>query len=174
MEILISSDTNVWIDLREINCLRHSMALPFKFYISRLTFDTEFVDIADEIENLMIVDLLDDELNKVIELTRSIEGLSTQDCAALILAEERGWVLLSGDKLLRNTAQKRNIPVIGTLCILDNLLGYTIINEEEYKCCLKQILMKMKTGIIRLPEEEVHERMKDPDSYKFINLHEKK
>ena len=48
--------------------------------------------------------------------------LSLEDCAAFVYARSNGGILLTGDNQLRTYAQSQELPVHGTLWVLDQLV----------------------------------------------------
>ena len=70
--MLISSDTNIWIDFFEINHPDHPFLLDYKYYLSSAAYDDELIP-SDERRTvlkkygLLITDLKDDEMRQAME-----------------------------------------------------------------------------------------------------------
>lgn len=84
--------------------------------------------------------------------------LSVYDCLALAIAKFRGIVLLTGDRRLRQTAEKEGVMVHGSLWIFDELLRCERITADEYKHFMLE-LKKHNGDRIRLPESEIDKRI---------------
>ena len=69
--MFISSDTNVWIDFYEIGHIDHPFRLDFEYFISRDTFQDEFIKSESMKTNLLklglqLADVTDDEFMQAI------------------------------------------------------------------------------------------------------------
>lgn len=158
----VSSDANVWIDFYEARSLSLPFRLPdtcFIMYeesISELkTPETLHDDLLSL--GLQLVEMTDEEL--LFAATYSDMRLSGPDKVALSIAKLRGIPLLTGDRRLRQCAQRERIEVFGTLGLLDRLFEAEAINAQEYAGCL--LLLQAANGRrVRLPEQELAERIK--------------
>lgn len=72
----------------------------------------------------------------------------------------RNITLLTGDGPLRKAAQEEEVPVIGTIGILDQLYDGAYIEREEYLECLKR-LQQYNGGKVRLPGKELEKRIEE-------------
>ncbi len=111
---------------------------------------------------LLGVDITTEELFYADELSSKYRRLSVYDRIALAIAKKRKITLLTGDNALRKAATTENVKVIGTIGLLDSLLNENCIDEREYLDCLKRLKEFIGNGI-RLPEEEIDDRLSDYD-----------
>lgn len=82
--------------------------------------------------------------------------LSTPDRIALAIAYNRKITLLTGDKALRNAAEKEGVKVLGTIGLLDLMLDQDCIDDAEYQSCLREFLNHPER---RLPQKELQKRI---------------
>lgn len=159
----ISSDTNVWIDFSTINKMALPFRLPYTYIMNGDAIEDELLNPATLKQNLLNlglkkVDLDTDELFLAAGYALKYKQLSRYDAIALAIAKNRRITLLTGDKRLREAAEKEFVTVVGTLGILDSLYAYGHISEAEYDECLNEI--KKHNGIeIRLPKIEIEKRL---------------
>lgn len=159
----ISSDTNIWIDFQTIDALSFPFRLDHSYFMSADAIEDELLNPPGLGKQLVALGLLPLELTTteffaVLSVLKSYPQLSRYDAAALVVARERGYVLLTGDKRLRGAGISEGVTVRGTLWILDELEQEGRISREEYDTCLT-VLLKHNGGMIRLPVAEIHKRM---------------
>lgn len=158
----ISSDTNVWIDFLTIDLLDLPFRLPHVYCMSSDAIRDELLSPPSCRERLVSLglkslDLDDAELLLVIEYGRKYPQLSVYDRFALAIAQNRSFVLLSGDGHLRKAAVKERVTVRGTLWILDQLLSQSLATDTEYDTALQRLEAANGTEV-RLPSEEIRRR----------------
>lgn len=159
----ISSDTNVWIDFRTISRLQLPFLLPYTYIMYEESINCELLYPPGFLEELIksgleSVDITMEEFILADKWGSTYPQLSIQDRIALAIAKERKIILLTGDMSLRKAALKENVPIMGTLGILDLLSDGKYITTEEYKYCLTELL-KRNGGEIRLPSSEIKKRL---------------
>lgn len=159
----ISSDTNIWLDFYVINKLELPFRLDYVYLMHYETVDQEVISPPELCERLMDyglekTDMTFDEYFDVPVLARKYPKLSKYDRIALSIAKHRSITLLTGDKPLRNAAEKEGVAVIGSIGILDELYKNEFISKDEYLCCLNDFL---KHDERRLPTEEIRKRIKE-------------
>lgn len=161
---LISSDTNIWIDFAVIDKLYLPFLLPYTYIMHWDAVNKELLHpdgLKDKLlrSGLVGVELTTEEYLQA-ELYSKFTKLSVYDRTALAIAKCRKLCLLTGDKALRNVAEKESVTVMGTLGILDRLFGKNHITETEYDQCLHLLLAN--NGKVRLPEAEIKYRLSSP------------
>jgi predicted nucleic acid-binding protein len=87
---------------------------------------------------------------EVMRLTREERRISVEDASALVLAETTRRVLLTGDRRLRELAQKRGVAVHGTLWLLERMVAEGALTRRR----AAEALEKMLECDRRLPESE--------------------
>ena len=159
----ISSDTNVWIDFVTIHRTEIPFRLPYTYIMSRDAIDDELLSpqgLGQELLSygLVPVAITIDEFLLAEQYGNQYIKLSIYDRIALAIAKTRQITLLTGDGALRKAAKQENVPILGTLGILDQLLNQQCITTDEYKICL-QGLLKNNGGAVRLPSNEILSRL---------------
>jgi predicted nucleic acid-binding protein len=125
---VIVNDSSALIDLRKGGLLEVFVDLRYEFVISDSILADELLSFSrDEIALLkrkMVVATLDgDEIVNVGLLQRSSPVLSFHDCSALVIAQrEKGCILLTGDRRLRNKAEAAAIECHGVLWIIEEIV----------------------------------------------------
>lgn len=161
--MFISSDTNVWIDFNEIGQLNIPFRLNYQYYISRDTFVDEFLK-SETMKNdllkygLQLADVSGEEYEYALSIQSGNPRLSLYDCLALSIAKKRNWILLSGDKALRDVANIEGVDCHGTIWVCDQLERQEKITKEEYGAMMESLIEAVKSGRCRLPMGELQKR----------------
>ena len=163
----ISSDTNVWIDFYKISKLQLPFRLNCKYIMFHEAIEKELLypeDLKSQLINcgLLGVEITTEELFYADDLSTKYRRLSVYDRIALAIAKKRRIILLTGDNALRKAATSENVKVVGTIGLLDRLINEKCIDEKEYLDCLMRLKEFIGNGI-RLPEEEINDRLSDYD-----------
>lgn len=165
MQEFISSDTNVWIDFSITGHIDFPFRLPYTYIMNTDAIDDEVLQPAGlrgELlgNGLVAVELDIEEFNLAEEYGTRYLKLSIYDRIALAIAKHRGITLLTGDGALRKAASAEGVHVLGTIGILDRLVGYELIEKHEYVECLKSL--QAHSGR-RLPKAEIEQRLSKYD-----------
>lgn len=146
------TDANVLIDLHFGRVLEALFLMPAVFVAPDV--------IVAELENpsgrsLMKAGLRQESLPgegvcAAVELMAEDSHVSVQDAFALALAERSGRVLLTGEKRLRELAQRRGVEVHGTLWVLEQMIAKGTLTRGRAADALETML---ESGC-RLPETE--------------------
>ena len=158
MQVLIS-DTSVLIDLKRGSLLKASFRLPFQFTVPDLLYERELKGQGGE--ELIGLGLAVEELDgDGVMLARTYRqrapALSLPDCFALALAQTRSWILLSGDRALRQLADDEAIECHGVLWLLDEIDAAGAASVQELRDGLIAIWQHPRC---RLPRREVRGRL---------------
>ena len=89
--------------------------------------------------------------------------VSLNDLFALVLAKERGWPLLTGDRRLREVADEERVEIYGTLWLVERLVDQEIITFGKARAAFEL----MRNGGRRLPWKDVDvllARLEQPES----------
>lgn len=159
----ISSDTNVWIDFATIGRLDLPFKLPYIYLMDSDALEHELLNPSgmknDLIRNgIQTTEMTEEEFYLVEQFLEKYAKLSTYDCIALAIAQNRNITLLTGDGPLRKAAAREGVRVMGTIGILDQLVDGTYISLQEFHCCIKNLL-KYNGQKVRLPENELKKRL---------------
>ena len=91
-----------------------------------------------------------------VKYQRQKPALSVSDSFALALAQTRNWILLSGDKTLRQLAESNAVECHGVLWLLDKILDKNTATRRELHDGLVKISEHPRC---RLPNSEVQKRL---------------
>lgn len=156
---ILVTDTNIWIDLVNGEILEMIFGLPFTFMIPDIA-ESEFSR-QPKWDLLLKLGVVPGELNgyqvaDLINITQVNQSLSSNDVAAFILARDLATVLLTGDKHLRKMASDHGVQVHGLLWLMDELVGFGILDKNTAFDSLLRIMSQNS----RLPQSECQERLK--------------
>lgn len=161
MEIVVN-DTNLFFDLLAVDLIDKFFSLPFDvhttdFVISEVV-EPEQIEVIERLieEGKLTVFVSDFEIySQIIEMNMKVRGLSLPDCSVWYYSKTNGYTLLTGDKLLRNTAIKDDVMVRGILYILDLMVETGVIMSLLAAEKLQLLLNKGS----RLPVKECKRRI---------------
>lgn len=77
---------------------------------------------------------------KIIRSKNYPRSLSESDCSVLYFAEKHNAILLSSDKVVRNTAKRRSIDYHGMLWVFDRLVESGLLIPKEASGKLQQLI----------------------------------
>ena len=182
--MLISSDTNIWLDFSIIGQIDHPFLLDNVYYLSSITYHDEIDDkskIYDSLVNhelfgelrrcvkenkILITDATTEELKLAMRYANEYRppkinnAISMQDSIALAIAKKRNWCLLTGDSGLREAAKFEEVVCHGTLWIYDELLRNQLLTHKEYLGVMNALLDAVDNKKRRLPRNEIINRIK--------------
>lgn len=152
-------DTNILIDLHRGGVLREFFQLPCTI----LAPDVIVAELLDPSGEMLLVLGLQSmgfsgtEVMRIFELSRNHPEVSINDLFAVLLAETKGALLLTGDKRLRRIAeQEHNLQVHGTLWVLDQLVKRKHLSPTEASSALQKMIQSGS----RLPRAECERRLR--------------
>ena len=73
----------------------------------------------------------DDGVSLALAYRQQAPALSLLDCFALVLAQTRSWVLLSGDGALRQLAADEAVECHGVLWLLDEMHDADVVSAQD-------------------------------------------
>ena len=162
MQVVVN-DTNIFIDLYSIGLIDDLFKLPFSVH----TVDLVLNEIVNERHKKVLMDFVDsgllnmgtfsaDELGLIIALKEEAGGnVSFVDCAVWYYAKSNNYILLTGDRQLRNRAISHNVTVKGVLYIFDELVRCKIITPRYAADKLNELRIINQ----RLPRALIQERI---------------
>ena len=181
--MLISSDTNIWLDFSYIRKIEYPFLLDNSYYLSSIVYHDEIDDsvtFSNSISNtkrfaeirkcvkenkILITDVTAKELKLAIEYEnyyrtpKITKAISLQDSIALAIAKERNWILLTGDSGLREAAKIEGVVCHGTLWIYDELINKHLISDDEYLTAMNLLLNAVIDKKRFLPTGEIIKRI---------------
>lgn len=162
MEIVVVSDTNIFIDLYKIDLLDEFFSLAIHIHTTDfIIHELKVMDQKNKILDygkLFIKKFDMQEMIKLVSFQRKIQdktNVSIQDCSVWIYAQDNGYILLTGDGKLRRTAIKEGTNVRGILYIFYKMVEEKLLTPQ--KACEKIQLLRQING--RLPSKEIEKRV---------------
>ena len=133
--------------------------LPFVFVVPDLLYERELrpyggVRLLDR--GLQVAELDGEGVVSALSFRRQRPSLSLADTFALALATKNRWVLLTGDRVLRNLAASEGVVCHGLLWLLDLMSDTAAIDRQTLYSSLKAI---SSHPWCRLPREGVSRRL---------------
>lgn len=163
MQIVVN-DTNLFIDLIHAELIDLFFQLPFEVHTTDFVVgeieDTEQEAIILELieaERLSVAVMASAEVEAILLLQIADNRLSIPDCSVWYYSKRNGYILMTGDNLLRKAATNDHVTVRGILYIFDELVRSGLISPAEASVKLQFLL---DTGS-RLPKEDCIERLVD-------------
>ena len=156
MAVLVS-DTSVLIDLERGGLLVPAFASGLSMVVPDLLYEDELKDTNGPYLRtlglgVLALDPPELQLVQVIKRRRSV--LSLADCFALVLALREDHALVTGDRNLRQEAEKEKTATYGLLWLLDQLVDLGVVRSTLHQG-LSGIASNVKC---RLPRDEVMRR----------------
>lgn len=160
--ILLVNDANILIDLLKIGLTESFFQLHYDFHVADLVKaeikEKNLSEIDHHIRNgiLTLQRFTFEELGQIQNLKTEHPPLSIPDCSCLFLCRKLSAKLLTGDGLLRRTAESRDIKVHGILWVFDEMVERGIITKQTAAEKMRT-LMELNS---RLPKKECKARLK--------------
>jgi predicted nucleic acid-binding protein len=151
-------DTSVLIDLHVGRLLKPVFQLP----LFLMAPDVLIAELQEPRGDLLVdygltrIELSGDEVQEVYRLATLYRGPSVNDLFALVAAKTMGALLLTGDRHLREAAEREGVLVHGTLWLLDEMLRLAVIPPLVAAQALERMLEKGS----RLPWDECQTRFR--------------
>ncbi len=151
-------DTSVLIDLHVGRLLRPVFQLP----LFLMAPDVLIAELQEPDGDLLLdygltrIELSGDDVGEVCRLTNLYRGPSVNDLFALVAAKAMGALLLTGDRHLREAAEREGVAVHGTLWLLDEMVRLAVIPPLVAAQALERMLEKGG----RLPWDKCEKRLR--------------
>jgi predicted nucleic acid-binding protein len=157
---LIINDANVLIDIEVSGLTNLVFELEYRFAVADILYQEEIKPYTSEFKGTGLEAIaFDEETNRLllekIELYKGT-ALSRNDISAMVLALSNECILLTGEKLLRATAEDEGLEVHGILWLIEELFNNDLISLEEAEVAYK----KMEEEGSRLPSKEIEKQIK--------------
>lgn len=152
-------DANILIDLYVAGLVEVVFRLPFRL-VAPDVIVAELVE--PEGERLLGYGLEKGELSsvqvqEVVSLRDTYFRVSANDLFALVLAQTLQATLLTGDRHLSEVARAEEVPVHGTLWVLEELVRLKVVSLQQ----ASEALNRMLAGSRRLPKVECQKRLRE-------------
>ncbi len=157
---LIINDANILIDIEVSGLTALVFELEYHFAVSDILYQEEIEPYTTEFKQTALKAISFDEgtnslLLEKIAVYKEI-ALSRNDISAMVLAIKNECILLTGEKLLRDTAENEGIEVHGILWLMEELFNNEIIDIEA----VENAYERMREENSRLPWVEVERQLR--------------
>jgi hypothetical protein len=158
-QLVLITDTNIWIDLDNGGILVDVFRLPYQFLTPDIAAREFIKPRWQTLQALGLVfqELLADQVIELAQLRLSHRNLSAIDLASFLLAKSLHATLLTGDSRLFELAISNDVSVHGVLWLLDEMVRLWVLVPERAAVALQ----KMLDMGARLPSDECHKRLLD-------------
>ena len=129
-------------DLDRGSLLEAVFDLPLVFVVPDLLYDRELMPYGGERllkRGLQVAELDGEGVSRALNFRRMRPSLSLADTFALALATENRWMLLTGDRVLRNLAISEGVVCHGVLWLLDQMSDTEVTDHRTLYSALKAI-----------------------------------
>ena len=141
-------DANVLIDLEDGGLWAAAFRLPLRFHVPVDLYINELRERHARLRQELRLEELDaGAMEDADALFQRYRGINEHDSYALALARSRAWLLLTGDRALRDAAAREDVRVHGTLWVVERLLASGLISPAQARTAFA----RMKASGSRLP-----------------------
>ena len=159
LEVLVA-DTSVLVDLDHgkllAACLAHTWRMTVPDILHAYEIKTH-APLHAATQAIHVASLTANETGQIMVVRSANRALSVSDAAALVLAQSRGFTLLTGDRPLRRAAEAAGVPVHGTLWLLDRLYSDGALGPMQLHAALSAVSAR---PTCRLPQDEIDLRLR--------------
>jgi predicted DNA-binding protein (UPF0278 family) len=139
------TDACIFIDLYELQLTAQFFNLDIEVHtsvdvINELFENQKQVLKAFQSVNKLIVHIIKEKEKIEILASPYPKSLSDSDKTVLYLASKLEAIIISSDKMIRNTAKKNSIDYHGMIWIFDQLIAHKLISKTEGSNKLKQLI----------------------------------
>lgn len=166
MKKIVVNDTNVFIDLLSIGLLDKFFLLPWEIHTTDFVLleliregQKEAVAAYEQEGILHVATFGFDEImviNNLHKRFHATTNVSLTDCSVWYYAKQNNYILLTGDRKLRNSAISEGVEVRGIIYVFDELVEAKIIPMD----LAFEKLALLKEQNPRLPQDEIDRRLK--------------
>lgn len=156
---IVVSDSSCLIDLRKASLLGAFLRLPYEILIPNTLFADELLKFTAAQKQTMVegglkvIDVPGSGVLRVRDIVRENPQLSINDGFAFVVAESHdGCILVTGDRHLRQLAERHKIEVHGVLWIVDELHRHGILVAQALSTALHSF---EQDDSVRLPRREL-------------------
>lgn len=158
MDVIVVSDTNVFIDLISVGLQEQFFLLPMEVH----TTDMVVFEVRREGQSKIMTDLIDkgclkvkaytpEEMQPFFQAEHRRYNLSPADYSVLTYSKNNGYILLTGDKKLRKVALSESVEVHGSIYVIAQMVEHHIISELQG---VKKLEM-LRSNNQRLPKAQL-------------------
>jgi len=154
---LIISDANILIDFECAELTPRIFRLDMEFAVPDLLYRDELSQHHGDLPalGLQLYEMPPDLIGQAYEYRTRYPKPGIYDLFALVLALARECPLLTGDKVLRQLAERKGVEVFGTLWLMEQLFHARLVGIDEMKSAYETMLNAQR----RLPLGEIRRQI---------------
>lgn len=153
------ADANILFDLFDIDLFEAFLGLDLDIHIFPFVMDEiEEPDQKERVtdyERIFVEYFNSDDIEEIQSIDQVYRGLSFEDCSILLMRQKQEAVILTGDGLLRRTAEKLGYEVHGIIWVLDRLIEKGLLTCSIARDKLMELMAINK----RLPKTLCEKRL---------------
>ena len=154
-------DSNVFIDFFFGGKPTIFVLLPGKLFITKEVYNEikdshRYVDQIVSEGRIFVLKETSPQNAEFQEIKSWNSALSDADITSLLATRKMGCLLLSGDRIVRETAKEKHLPIRGTLWAIEELFHLGAFSFQEVKIFYQKCLESKR----RLPREEIEKQLK--------------
>jgi len=145
MKKVAITDACIFIDLCELQLVTHFFELKLEVHTTVDVMNEMITEqrqqlLVYHIANKLTIHIAGEVDKETIRSNNYPRSLSESDCSVLYFAEKHNAILLSSDKVVRNTAKRRSIDYHGMLWIFDRLVESGLLSFKEASTKLQRLI----------------------------------
>jgi len=159
---IIVTDTNILFDVIKIGALPEFFSLDYEICTTVFVMQEilpspqkELVETFIRAKKLTIFEFSAEEVEEVQNFSTQRDLRRFTDKSVIWKSLQLNCPMLTGDQKMREVAEKIGIEVHGSIWIIDELVGKTLISTEKAITLLEQLLLTNS----RLPRDEIEKRI---------------
>lgn len=166
MRKIVVNDTNIFIDLLDVQLLDEFFYLPWEIHTTDFVLhelnkegQKEMVEKfkKDGIMHIAQFDIVElQDIRKLQKQHSHHTNVSLTDCSVWYYAKKNQYELLTGDRKLRSSSTNDGIKVHGILYVFDALVSESIISHS----IAVERIKELQNINPRLPKDEIEKRLK--------------
>lgn len=142
--MIVITDANIFMHLIDAGLLDSFFQLELEFSTTREVFG----EIGEEQHQLspycgsgqlIVINSTEEEI-ELIEEFECAAGLSFPDRTIIYHANANKWMVLTGEKLMRNECEAKGLAVHGILWVMDEMIGTGVISPLEMAVKLEELI----------------------------------
>lgn len=162
MKIVIS-DTNIFIDLIELDIFEGLFQLPLEIKTTDFVVNYELDEAKQSVilqaalqKKLIIFESSEEQFQEIETIFHDIGKLSLTDSSVYYYSKNENAILLSGDGGLRKFAEERKLEVRGIIWLFDLFEKHEVYNRKT----LVEKMERLLETNSRLPKKECENRIR--------------
>lgn len=155
---LLISDANILIDMEVGGLIDDMFRLPYIFGTPNMLYEQELARYHAHLpeKGLQLMELEAEGIGRMVTLGQKYSGVSSNDLAALSLAQQETVPLLTGDGKLRQVCLEENVELHGTVWLVGEMLSAKLISAKQARIAYDL----MEADGSRLPRNEIDKQLK--------------